>query len=36
MSYPTPSFENKICTQEQLADKLAALPRPIVFTNGCF
>ncbi|PTU67208.1 D-glycero-beta-D-manno-heptose 1-phosphate adenylyltransferase [Chromobacterium sp. Panama] len=36
MSYPTPLFENKVCTQEQLADKLAALPRPIVFTNGCF
>lgn len=36
MSYPAPDFENKICPPETLADKLAALPRPIVFTNGCF
>lgn len=36
MSYPAPDFENKICPPEVLADKLAALPRPIVFTNGCF
>ena len=36
MSYPTPAFEDKICPPEQLAAKLAALPRPIVFTNGCF
>ncbi len=34
--YPTPSFENKICTAENLATKVAALPRPLVFTNGCF
>ncbi len=34
--YPTPSFENKICTAENLAAKVAALPRPLVFTNGCF
>ncbi|MGR2663600.1 MULTISPECIES: D-glycero-beta-D-manno-heptose 1-phosphate adenylyltransferase [Chromobacterium] len=36
MSYPAPLFENKICSAEQLQQKLAALPRPIVFTNGCF
>lgn len=36
MLYPTPQFEEKICTAEQLAQRLAALPRPIVFTNGCF
>lgn len=36
MSYPAPDFENKICPPEALAEKLAALPRPIVFTNGCF
>ncbi len=36
MSYPMPDFEQKICPPEQLAEKLAALPRPIVFTNGCF
>lgn len=34
--YPTPSFENKICTAEQLAGHVASLPRPLVFTNGCF
>ncbi|MDC7698944.1 D-glycero-beta-D-manno-heptose 1-phosphate adenylyltransferase [Vogesella indigofera] len=36
MAYPTPQFEEKICSPEQLAARLAALPRPIVFTNGCF
>ncbi len=34
--YPTPAFENKICTVQDLAAKVAALPRPLVFTNGCF
>ncbi len=36
MKYPRPSSENKICPPEQLAERLAALPRPLVFTNGCF
>jgi len=36
LKYSTPSFENKICTVEQLAAKVALLPRPLVFTNGCF
>ena len=36
MSYPSPDFESKICPPEKLAEKLAALPRPVVFTNGCF
>ena len=36
MNYTTPSFENKICTAEQLAARVAKLPRPLVFTNGCF
>lgn len=36
MNYPQPDFFAKICHPEQLADKLAALPRPLVFTNGCF
>ena len=36
MSYPSPLFENKICPPEQLAERLATLPRPLVFTNGCF
>ncbi|MDD2699711.1 MAG: D-glycero-beta-D-manno-heptose 1-phosphate adenylyltransferase [Sideroxydans sp.] len=34
--YPAPSFENKLCTADDLAAKVAALPRPLVFTNGCF
>ena len=36
MNYPTPSFENKICATDQLAARVAGLPRPLVFTNGCF
>ncbi len=31
-----PSFEKKICAPEALAERLAALLRPIVFTNGVF
>jgi len=34
--YPTPLFESKICPPEQLAERLGQLPRPLVFTNGCF
>ncbi|MDK4576118.1 D-glycero-beta-D-manno-heptose 1-phosphate adenylyltransferase [Kingella kingae] len=34
--YPTPDFEQKITPPEQLVQKLAQLPRPLVFTNGCF
>lgn len=33
---PPPSFEAKVCSPEQLADRLADLPRPLVFTNGVF
>mgnify|MGYP000491693806 FL=1 len=33
---PSPSFEAKVCPLEQLADHLARLPRPLVFTNGVF
>lgn len=36
MKYPTPSFESKICAASALAAKIALLPRPLVFTNGCF
>ncbi|OIR16992.1 D-beta-D-heptose 1-phosphate adenylyltransferase [mine drainage metagenome] len=36
MKYPAPSFESKICTAEELAAGVALLPRPLVFTNGCF
>ncbi len=35
-AYPPPSFERKICTRDQLAAHVAELPRPLVFTNGCF
>jgi len=34
--YSTPEFENKICTRADLAARVANLPRPLVFTNGCF
>lgn len=33
---PPPLFESKICPPEQLAERIALLPRPLVFTNGCF
>lgn len=29
-------FERKICTPADLAARIAELPRPLVFTNGCF
>lgn len=32
----TPAFEHKICAPADLAARVAALPRPLVFTNGCF
>jgi rfaE bifunctional protein nucleotidyltransferase chain/domain len=31
-----PNFENKICPPAQLVARLAALKRPLVFTNGVF
>ena len=34
--YTPPAFENKICTRAELATRVAKLPRPLVFTNGCF
>lgn len=34
--YPTPDFERKICARADLAQRVATLPRPLVFTNGCF
>lgn len=34
--YPAPAFEHKLCGTGQLAARIAALPRPLVFTNGCF
>ena len=36
MDYPPPAFENKIVAPSELAARLAQLPRPLVFTNGCF
>jgi len=36
MAYPTPLFESKVCPREALAERVATLPRPLVFTNGCF
>ncbi|HET7833960.1 MAG TPA: D-glycero-beta-D-manno-heptose 1-phosphate adenylyltransferase [Gallionella sp.] len=34
--YPVPTFEHKLCSSEALANRVAVLPRPLVFTNGCF
>ena len=31
-----PEFEDKLCQPAQLAGRIAALPRPLVFTNGVF
>ena len=35
-TWSLPDFERKICPPEMLSAKIAALPRPLVFTNGCF
>ena len=35
-SYKRPGFEQKMCPPEELERRLAALQRPIVFTNGVF
>jgi rfaE bifunctional protein nucleotidyltransferase chain/domain len=32
----SPGFEAKICRPEELSSRLATIPRPLVFTNGCF
>ena len=32
----TASFLDKLCTADQLAERLSALARPVVFTNGVF
>ncbi|MBV6408978.1 MAG: D-beta-D-heptose 1-phosphate adenylyltransferase [Rhodocyclaceae bacterium] len=36
MSHAAPAFEAKLCPPGELAARLAELPRPLVFTNGCF
>ncbi len=35
-AYPPPAFENRICPPGRLSEAVASLPRPLVFTNGCF
>ena len=35
-SLPQPSFESKVCAPTELEARIAALPRPLVFTNGVF
>lgn len=32
----SPAFESRIVAPDRLADHVLALPRPLVFTNGCF
>ena len=34
--YPSPAFESKLCPAGELGARVAALPHPLVFTNGCF
>jgi D-glycero-beta-D-manno-heptose 1-phosphate adenylyltransferase len=34
--YSPPEFEAKICSPAELAQRVASLPRPLVFTNGVF
>ena len=34
--YALPDFERKLCRAEEIAGRVAVLPRPLVFTNGCF
>jgi rfaE bifunctional protein nucleotidyltransferase chain/domain len=34
--YPAPTFESKLCPFENLEERAKSLPRPLVFTNGCF
>ena len=36
MPYSAPAFEAKLCPPDDLAARAAGLPRPLVFTNGCF
>ena len=31
-----PTFENKLCPRDQLQARVAALPKPVVLTNGVF
>lgn len=35
-TYAPPAFEQKICPPDVLQRRIGELPRPLVFTNGCF
>ena len=34
--YSTPTFEHKMIKPGEFSARVSALPRPLVFTNGCF
>lgn len=34
--YEIPNFEEKIVSPDEILEKIKQLPKPIVFTNGCF
>jgi len=34
--YAAPAFEQKLCKTGEFAARVSALPRALVFTNGCF
>jgi D-glycero-beta-D-manno-heptose 1-phosphate adenylyltransferase len=34
--YSPPIFEQKFCAPDEIGARVAMLPRPLVFTNGCF
>ena len=36
LTLPSPAFEQKMVKPADLGKRIAALPRPLVFTNGCF
>ena len=36
MAADTENFEHKLCEPVALAQRVVQLPRPLVFTNGCF
>ena len=36
MSFVAPAFEAKLCEPADLPAQVGRLPRPLVFTNGCF
>jgi len=36
MSYKRPLYETKFCPPQKFVSRVAGLPRPLVFTNGCF